>query len=86
MGLITQQPNGKYARISYVVDAPTHWNWTEAELGEYLHETNQYDFEGQTVCDWMERWGKDFETAKNHITDINLTKQEIEDWLKEVAE
>ncbi|GCF93086.1 hypothetical protein NRIC_09770 [Enterococcus florum] len=40
MGLITQQPNGKYTRISYVVDAPTHWNWTEEGLSKYLHETN----------------------------------------------
>ena len=34
--IITKQPNGKYARFSYVVDTFTDWNLTKDELKELM--------------------------------------------------
>ena len=86
MGMITKQPNGKYARISSIVDAPTHTNMSKDELREYLDDTQQFDYKNQPVEEWLERYARDFSEAVANIRPVNMTELEIEAWLKEVAE
>lgn len=85
-GMITQQPNGKYCRVSTIVEAPTHTNMSESELMEYLKDTNQIDYSGQTVVEWVNRWGKSWSEAIKAITTLNMTEVEIEEWLKGAGE
>lgn len=85
-GLIAKQPNGKYMRISTVVDAPTHWNMSKVALHNYLVETDQFDYFGQTVNEWMQRYGVHFGEALDHVKTTNMTEKEIADWIQLINE
>lgn len=84
--MIFKQPNGLYGRVSTVVEAPTHWNMSKRECFEYLDDTDQVDFKGQTLEDWMNRYGKDFEEVLKEVSTLNMSQNEINDWIKEVSE
>lgn len=84
MGMIAQQPNGLYCRISTIVDAPTFENKTKEELEDYLEESNQIVEWGKrlSVDEWLRLYERPWEDAVNAITTLNMTQKEIDDWLK----
>ncbi|MDN6589846.1 MAG: hypothetical protein L0K62_00120 [Lactobacillus sp.] len=84
--MIFKQPNGLYGRVSTIVEAPTHRNMSKRECFEYLDDTDQVDFKGQTLENWMDKYGVDFEEAAKSISTQNMRRKEIDDWLKEVQE
>lgn len=84
--MITKQPNGLYARISTIVDAPTDYNMTEEFLQKYLQQTNQLNYTGQTAKEWFNRYGISFERAKEMILPNNMTEREIHDWVDIVSQ
>ncbi|MEX1837981.1 hypothetical protein [Tetragenococcus halophilus] len=81
--MIFKQPNGLYGRVSTIVEAPTHRNMSKRKCFEYLDDTDQVDFKGQTLEDWLDKYGVDFEKAKKSVSKLNMTRQEIHDWIKE---
>ncbi len=85
MGMITQQPNGLYARISGVVDAPTHENMTKDDLNQYLIDTYQFDEVTPDVDSFLNEYGWSFEEACKRITDLNMTEKEKQDWIDKVS-
>jgi len=84
--MIFKQPNGLYGRVSTVVEAPTHWNMSKRECFEYLDDTKQVDFKGQTLEDWMAWHGRNFKEALEEVSTVNMTQKEIDNWIKEVSE
>lgn len=85
MGMITQQPNGLYARISTIVDAPTHENMTKEDLTQYLHDTGQIDDFTPDVESFLMKYSWSFEAACDGITSLNMTEKEKRDWIKKVS-
>lgn len=84
-GLITQQPNGLFARISRVVDAPTADNMTREDLTLYLLSTCQATLKGpRSVNDWIKYHVKSFESAATYLSTSNMTETEIREWKHKV--
>lgn len=83
--MITKQPNGLYARISTIVDAPTHSDMSMQDVDDYVRKSNQFDFKGQTIVEWLKRYEVPFDEALKGITDLNMSLQEKEDWIKSVT-
>lgn len=83
-GMISRQPNGLYCRISLVVDAPTFDNATKSELESYLRETRQL-YAPLTVDEWLTEYAQPFEIAIRKLSTLNMTQNEIEEWIKKVS-
>lgn len=84
-GMISKQPNGLYCRISTVVEASTQYDMTEAELYDYLIQTNQLDSDNQSAGEWYSVYGIDFEKAKFALGAGCSTYDEVKTWLIEVG-
>lgn len=80
--MITKQPNGLYAIISTIVEAPTNFNMTKNELHEYLQGTNQFTSTEKNVTEWLSRYEVPFRESLCYITNANMTQNEIDLWLK----
>lgn len=82
--MIAKQPNGKYCRVSTIVDAPTHWNWSEKDLERYLIKTNQ--FQPNNIDKWIKSYAISFTDIQQYINTNNITEEKIKEWLIEVEE
>ncbi|MGM0175723.1 hypothetical protein [Enterococcus sp. DIV0800] len=82
--MISKQPNGLYCRISMVVDAPTFENASKSEVESYLRETQQL-YDPLTVDEWLKEYAQPFDLAVSKITTLNMTQNEIDEWIKKVS-
>lgn len=84
MGMIAKQPNGLYCRVSTMVDAPTHTNMSLENLEAYLDETNQIVEYGErlSIDQWLKLYERPWEDAVGSITTLNMTQEEIYEWMK----
>ena len=83
--MIFKQPNGLYGRVSRIVEAPTHIDLTESDLHDYLMETMQFDYLGQSVEEWLSKYQGNIEDAIHTVTDMNLTQDMINEWEQKIG-
>lgn len=83
--MIFAQPNGLHGRVSSVIEAPTHVDMSESDLYEYLMDTMQLDYFGQTAKEWLERYEGQLQDAIDMVSEINMTKEEIKEWKIEIS-
>lgn len=83
--VIFKQPNGLYGRVSSVVDAPTHVDMTEKDLHDHLMETMSFNFLGQSVKEWLERYERSVDEAVDMVNENNMTAEEIEEWKNKIG-
>ena len=83
--MIFKQPNGLYGRVSSVVDAPTHVDMTKEDLHDYLMQSMQFNFLGQTVDEWLEMYEGHVDDAVDMVNNNNMTAKEIEEWKNKIG-
>lgn len=77
---ISKQPNGLYCRFSTVVDCPTDWNMTEEDYIELCKQRAE-----EEARDVLANHLKPFEWVKEHYYPNNMTKEEFEQFIKDVT-
>lgn len=82
--MIFRQPNGLYGRVSRIVEAPTHQNMTVDELKAYITESRQWDYEDQTLEEWLELYEVSFSEALKNVSNMNLSPADYLKWLSEI--
>lgn len=76
---ICKQPNGLYCRFSTIVDCPTDWNMTEDDYVEMCKERAEREAR-ENLANYLQP----FEMVKERFYPNNMTKEEFEQFLKDV--
>jgi hypothetical protein len=76
---ICKQPNGLYCRFSTIVDCPTDWNMTEDDYVEMCKERAERE-----ARENLAHYLQPFEMVKERFYPNNMTKEEFEQFLKDV--
>lgn len=76
---ICKQPNGLYCRFSTIVDCPTDWNMTEDDYVEMCKERAERE-----ARENLAYYLQPFEMVKERFYPNNMTKEEFEQFLKDV--
>lgn len=76
---ISKQPNGLYCRFSSIVDCPTDWNMTEEDYVELCKQKAEKE-----ARDILKNHLRPFEWIKERYCPNNMTKDEFEQFLKDV--
>ena len=80
-GFVCKQPNGLYCRFSTIVDCPTDWNMTEDDYIEMCKQKAEEDARAT-----LKNYLQPFEMVKDRFYPNNMTKEEFEEFLKDVSD
>lgn len=80
-GMICKQPNGLYCRYSTIVEAVTHHNMTKED---YIKLCETRGISNWDATDTLDNYLKDYDYMVSLITDLNTTKEELEELLEKM--
>lgn len=81
--MIVKQPNGLYARISTVVDAPTDDNMTREMLRKLLIRNGSLTM--GTIDEYLDRYLKPFDFGLEYITEYGMSEKEKANLIEQVS-
>ena len=83
ISFVSKQPNGLYCRVSNITHCPTHWNMTEEEYieNEVRIATEK---ERKKAENNIKNKVEDFAEVKKSYRDGFMTKEEFNNFLKDV--
>lgn len=81
---IAKQPNGLYCRFSTIVDCPTDWNMTKEDYIELCKKKAEEYLEKDAIYT-IANCVKPFEMVREWFRPVNMTNEEFEALLTEMA-